>query len=680
VSESEWRARLGQDFDVRNYAFDSTLRGVDGFEALTFDGTGSAIGTALSAVARRFRGLPLAGVLLVTDGNRTDSGEIDWSGLPPVYPVLPEGRGAGRDVGVSNVSVSRTNFDAAPAVVRADVTAEGVRREPVVAVLLDESGTEVAREEATPGGDGRPLGFRFQFRPGRGGVSFYTVRAFAASDEEAIMSGLDEESIGEQTLENNDRLLVVDQGGGPFRVLYVGGRPNWEYKFLRRAIQGDDQVDLVGLLRIAKRQPRFDFQASGSRSTSPLYEGFDNPDEETAERFDEAVLVRLNTADEFELREGFPKTAEDLYRYHAVIIDDLESEFFSADQRALVRDFVSVRGGGLLMLGGPDGFADGDYDRTPIGELLPVYIDRLAPPLPESPDYRLVLSREGWLQPWVRTRTTEEEERRRLASMPPFQTLSRVGELKPGAVVLAQVTEPGGDPLPALVAQQFGRGHVAALMIGDLWRWGLRRRDPAEDDFDRSWRQAVRWLVADVPDRVDLDVRPEEDSGAAAVRLTVQVRDPQYRPLDDARVTLQVATPDGATLTLDAEPDDQTPGSYTTTYATRQPGPHRFLASAFGPDGSELGSRSAGWAAQPSADEFSRLAPDRDFAGEIADRTGGEVVDPDRLDAFVSGLSRRAAPITEPWTSPLWHHPLYFLVAVSCLIAEWGLRRLNGLA
>jgi hypothetical protein len=171
-----------------------------------------------------------------------------------------------------------------------------------------------------------------------------------------------------------------------------------------------------------------------------------------------------------------------------------------------------------------------------------------------------------------------------------------------------------------------------------------------------------------------------EDSGAAAVRLTVQVRDPQYRPLDDARVTLQVATPDGATLTLDAEPDDQTPGSYTTTYATRQPGPHRFLASAFGPDGSELGSRSAGWAAQPSADEFSRLAPDRDFAGEIADRTGGEVVDPDRLDAFVSGLSRRAAPITEPWTSPLWHHPLYFLVAVSCLIAEWGLRRLNGLA
>ena len=56
------------------------------------------------------------------------------------------------------------------------------------------------------------------------------------------------------------------------------------------------------------------------------------------------------------------------------------------------------------------------------------------------------------------------------------------------------------------------------------------------------------------------------------------------------------------------------------------------------------------------------------------------LVDPSRLDAFVAGLSSRDVPITEPWTSPLWHHPLYFLVALLCLTAEWGLRRVNGLA
>src|SRR4029077_8141977 len=42
AKESAWKTRLGQDFDVRNYVFDSHLRAVSGFEALTFDGTGTS--------------------------------------------------------------------------------------------------------------------------------------------------------------------------------------------------------------------------------------------------------------------------------------------------------------------------------------------------------------------------------------------------------------------------------------------------------------------------------------------------------------------------------------------------------------------------------------------------------------------------------------------------------------
>ncbi len=59
-----------------------------------------------------------------------------------------------------------------------------------------------------------------------------------------------------------------------------------------------------------------------------------------------------------------------MYRYHAVVLDDIEAEFFTQDQLSLLRSFVSHRGGGLLMLGGPDSFADGKYDRNPVGELL----------------------------------------------------------------------------------------------------------------------------------------------------------------------------------------------------------------------------------------------------------------------------------------------------------------------
>ena len=115
-----------------------------------------------------------------------------------------------------------------------------------------------------------------------------------------------------------------------------------------------------------------------------------------------------------EQRPHFPKTADELYRYHAIVLDDIEAGFFTADQLTLLRNFVSQRGGGLLMLGGPDSFASGKYDRTPVGELLPVYLNR-AEPIHEGEEYRLVLTREGWLQPWVRLRKTEDEERQRLA-------------------------------------------------------------------------------------------------------------------------------------------------------------------------------------------------------------------------------------------------------------------------
>jgi hypothetical protein len=119
---------------------------------------------------------------------------------------------------------------------------------------------------------------------------------------------------------------------------------------------------------------------------------------------------------------------------------------------------------------------------------------------------------------------------------------------------------------------------------------------------------------------------------------------------------------------------------YTATYVTKQPGAYHFLATAIAPDGSAVGERETGWAAQPAADEFARLEPDRAYLKMIASKTRGEVIDGADLDTFVTSLSARSAPITESWTAPLWHHPLYFLIAIAGLAAEWGLRRINGLA
>jgi len=230
------------------------------------------------------------------------------------------------------------------------------------------------------------------------------------------------------------------------------------------------------------------------------------------------------------------------------------------------------------------------------------------------------------------------------------------------------------------VAQTFGKGHVAALLIGDLWHWEMRREKQTEDDFDRSWRQTVRWLVGDVPSRVEVNLRAKPDSATPALNLVARLRDAEYRPLDNGKVSFRINMPGGEELTLDAEPDPSEAGAYGATYVPREPGPYRVTAHGSAPDGSVVGEREAGWAAQPVADEFARLEPDREFLGSIAAKTRGEIVDGGRLPAFVASLSARSAPVTEPWTSPLWHQPLYFLVAIGCLLGEWGLRRLSGLA
>ena len=125
--KSPWLTRVAQDFDLRRYTFDTTLRPVKDFAELPYDGQASALQGSLTALAERFQGQPIAGILLLTDGNATDlSSQLDWSQLPPVYPVVP-GRGTELvDLSVARVSISQTNFEAAPVTVTAEKLADGV--------------------------------------------------------------------------------------------------------------------------------------------------------------------------------------------------------------------------------------------------------------------------------------------------------------------------------------------------------------------------------------------------------------------------------------------------------------------------------------------------------------------------------------------------------------------------
>lgn len=667
--ESSWLTRLAQDFDVRRYSFDTSLQPVQNFAELSLEGEASSLAESLASLAERFRGQPVAGILLLTDGNATDTVDNLVSEGPPIYPVALASNSESLDLAVSRVTISQTNFDAAPVTIVAELAAQSLAGRKIVVRVLDQAGKEIERR-TLPASEDQPLAQRFLIKPEKPGVSFYQVQASLEGEEEPPRRSL------EATLANNRRLAVVDRGGGPYRVLYVGGMPNWEFKFLRRATAGDDEVQLVGLVRIAKREPKFNFLSRSGERTNPLFRGFGNTGEEK-EEYDQPVLIRLGTEDKEELRGGFPQDAEDLFRYHAVVLDDIEAAFFTQDQMSLLQRFVGQRGGGLLMMGGKNSFQEGNFARTPVGEMLPVYLDRSSPVSPTA-GYRLKLTREGWLQPWVRVRANEEDEAQRLAAMPAFKSLNRIDAIKPGASVLAEVEADEGTR-PALAVQPFGRGRVGALLLGDLWRWDLRREDHAESDLEKSWRQTLRWLVADVPQRVEVETKRAAGPGLAPQEIVVRARDKQFAPLDNASVSIAITTPDERELTITAEGSNGTAGEYTASFSPRVAGAYRAEVSVTAADGSDVGRRETGWAVEPETEEFRRLGGNRALLEQLAQDSGGEVIEPGQLDRFVSSLPNRKIPVTESWTYPLWHHWNVLAAAIACLVGEWGLRRWRGL-
>jgi hypothetical protein len=674
---ASWFGRLAEWFRVETYRFDTGLAKIGKAEDLDLAGLRSDLGGALDTIRQRYARRPLAGILLVTDGNATDRDRLAQV-VPgvPVFPVVAGDAPSGADLAVGDVAVTESGFEDAPVTVSVQARAWGMAGRTCRVAVQDAAGKELAAESVPVTRDDQPISARLRFRGALRGI---TPCAVVVRPEDGDPAAI------EITDRNNRREFVVDHGRGDYRILYVAGRPNWEYKFLRRALDRDDEIQLVGLLRLAKREPKFQWRGRAGETSNPLFRGFQGQGEGTGEAtYDKPVLIRLGTEDAAELRDGFPRDEESLFpRYDALVLDDLEAGFFSADQQELVEEFVSRRGGAMLMLGGQESFREGDHARTPLGRMLPVALGDAPAGGQGSGPVSLRLSREGWLEPWMRLRLTEADEETRLAGMPPFASLNRTGGVKPGATLLAAGWDSSGAEAPAVATHTYGQGRVGAILVGDVWRWGMEDA-AARRDMETWWRQVIRWLVADVPDfvRVATDWAGAETPGTR--NIEVRLRDPGWRPLENATVELEVSPAGNGTedapAKIFAEPSLEEAGLFTATFACPAPGAWRIRAVARGEDGTELGTAEAGWAWTPAAEEYASLVPDRAALEDLARRTGGRVLTWDGLGAFAREASRMNVPLAETASEPAWHRPWWLLLAVALFSAEWGIRRWKGLA
>ena len=154
----------------------------------------------------------------------------------------------------------------------------------------------------------------------------------------------------------------------------------------------------------------------------------------------------------------------------------------------MIVDFVKERGGGFLMLGGKNSFSAGRYQNTPIADILPVELlpDRA---LPVIDKVKLELTDYGRTHNLMRLSGDPATNNKIWGQLPPLEDFNRVGDVKPGGVVLARGEPENSSGNPILLAyQRYGRGRAMVFTTGSSWHWQMEMDH--EDQTSRALLEA----------------------------------------------------------------------------------------------------------------------------------------------------------------------------------------------
>lgn len=444
---------------------------------------------------------------------------------------------------------------------------------------------------------------------------------------------------------NNRQPRVMQVLDSPKRILYVEGEPRWEYKFLRRAMDSHPGIDVVSLLR-----------------TSPN------------------KFYRQGVADASELANGFPETREQLFSYDALIIGSFEAAELTSAQQIAVRDFVSERGGSLLMLGGRQGLADGGWGRSVVAAALPVVLNnRLSSETFSRQRSNVIPTIVGLRTPWLRLDESDTANIEAWRGLPELADVQSVGQVKPGALILLERESidsgvSGSEPL--LVTQRYGKGRSAVLGTSGTWRWQMSL--PSEDErHERFWRQLLSTLVENSVPRVAIELSQPVLRDADSAVLSVSAYNPDYSNVQQAFYPVQVTAPDGSSQTVELAADIARPGRYTGKIPYDADGPYAVLAMS-SLDGESPAVRPVAaeqwWVGESGNAELYSAQLHEGFLQRIADTTGGSYLalsDAGELDAL---LAQENAALKRDERLPLWNMPAFFLGLLLLKGLEWLLR------
>jgi uncharacterized membrane protein len=620
---------LKSKFQVRLYRLGDHLERIESADKLNASAPATHIGDGLKEVLADSATLPIGAVVLLSDG-ADNSGGIDLDTISDIkrqrIPIHTVGFGRERmehDIEITDVQLPARSL--AKSRLEAQVTFHqwGLKGDKARLVVRD-AGKVLTSRDITLKGDGAAQTETVLFTAGDAGVKNLQFSIDALPEEEN---------------KNNNaltRVLYVDNATP--RVLYMEGEPRWDFKFIRRAVEDDKNIELSTIVRTTQNK---------NYTQAPAHP---------------------------ELKSGFPTKVDDLFAFQGLILGTIEANYFTTAQQDLIQQFVDRRGGGLLFLGGRTSLADGGYEKPPFSDLLPVRLpdhkntfhrDPAAPELTAAGRDSLI----------TRIEDNPDANVERWKKLPYLMDFQEAGKPKPGALVLANM-KASGIELPLLITQKYGRGRTAVFATGGDWRWQMLQ--PVEDtSHEVFWRQLMRWLVSDTPNRVVTSIPRSVLYDDGRVHLRAEVRDTTYLPTSDATIQARIVGPDGNAQSVDLHPDSLEQGVYSADWDAGKAG--SYVAEVTATRGQqELGRDVITFRREDGVAENFHLEQNRDLLEKLSSQTGGKYYHPNEVSRLGEDISYSDAGITIRETKDLWDMPIVFFLVLLLCCSEWVLRRRWG--
>ena len=634
AAESQLLTALADRFALRFFSFASETDRVGGVQDMAFGGTRTHLGQALERAHEELSGVPLSGLVVVTDGADNAEGGLGEALLPlqatgvPVFTVGVGREEFERDIQMSRVETPRRVLKGASLAVELVVTHRGYRGETVT-VQVEDEGRIVGTQDVQLPADGEPETVRIRFTASEEGPRLFSFRVSPRPDEMVMQNNL------RQTL-----VVVEDRSEA---VLYFEGEPRWEVKYLLRGVEDDENLRVALLQRTAENK-----------------------------------FLRRNLEGADELVGGFPRTRSELFKYQGLILGSIEAGHFTPDQLRMIADFVNHRGGGLLMLGSHRSFTEGGYAGTPVADVLPVVLDPARADTEENffTEVTVQTTRAGATHPSTLIADSEEASLERWRTLPAVTIVNPITEVKAGATTL--LTTP--DDLVVLAFQRYGAGKSMAFAVQDSWMWQMHADVSVEDlTHETYWRRLLRWLVDGVPDQVVASIPQDRVEPGELVTVLAEVGDENYEELNTSSVVAVVSDPSGDLTELPMEWTAEKDGEYRTTFTAGEEGFYAIrVEAAVGED--LLGEDSVYMQVAPSDDEYYDSTMRASLLQRVADETSGRFYTPETVAALPDDIQYVGGGVTVVEERDLWDMPALLMLLGTLVLGEWGYRRFRGLA